>query len=66
MQTTKENSSTKRPDNHHAVCYHIRNLMGTSYGQPVHLRFYLHPLMNAGGKTDREKIVELFNAENYG
>jgi hypothetical protein len=35
--------------------------VGTSYGQPVHIGFYLNPILDKSGKTDREKIVELFN-----
>jgi DNA polymerase III sliding clamp (beta) subunit (PCNA family) len=46
--------------------YRIRNRMGTSFGHPVHISFYLNPVLDGEGKTDRKKIVELFNTESYG
>jgi hypothetical protein len=49
-----------------AIPYRIRNRAGTSFGQPVSVGFYLHPVLDSNGKTDREKIVELFNIESYG
>jgi hypothetical protein len=37
--------------------------VNTSCGQPVPLRFYIRPMINAGGKVDRKKIIELFNTD---
>jgi hypothetical protein len=50
-----------RHSNRRAGYYCIRHRMGTSFGQPVHIDFYLKPLLDSEGKTDREKIIERFN-----
>jgi hypothetical protein len=67
MQTAKKNSSVRRrrKGNRHASRYRIRNRVGTSFGQPVHIGFYLNPVLDSEGNADRGKIVELFNTESY-
>jgi len=68
MQTTKEISRTgrRRTGKRHRVYYRIRNRVGTSYGQPVHISSYINPLMGADGNIDREKFINFFNSECYG
>ena len=70
MQTTTEISRTKRrrkrQSNRPVSHYRIRNLMNTSCGQPVHISFYIRPLMDTDGNIDRKKIINLFNSEYVG
>jgi len=44
----------------------VDNRMNTSFGQPVHIRFYIQPLMDIDGNFNKEKIINLFNTECYG
>jgi hypothetical protein len=66
MESKTKNAKRRRNSNRQATYYRIRNRVGTSYGQPVPVGFYLHPLLDNDGKTDREKIVERFNTEYDG
>jgi hypothetical protein len=63
---TASNARRRRNSNRHASRYRIRNRVGTSFGQPADTGFYLNPVPDNEGKTDREKIVKLFNMESYG
>jgi hypothetical protein len=67
MQTAKKNSNAKRRKNSNrpASHYRIRNRVGTSFGQPVPVGFYLNPLLDGEGNADRGKIVERFHTESY-
>ena len=62
MQTTEENSNAgwRRTSNRPASYYRARNRTGSSHGQPVHISFYIRPLMDADGNIDREKFIKLF------
>jgi len=68
MQTAKKMTRARRRriSNRHASYYNPRNRMNTSYGQPVHISFYLNPVLDMDGEPDREKIIKLFNTECYG
>jgi hypothetical protein len=65
-KTKITNAGRRRKSNRHAGYYRLRNRVGTSFGQPVHIGFYLNPVLNGNGGVDREKIVERFNTEYYG
>lgn len=62
-KTKITNAGRRRKSNRRAARYHPRNRVGTSFGQPVPVGFYLNPLLNRNGGVDREKIVELFNLD---
>jgi DNA polymerase III sliding clamp (beta) subunit (PCNA family) len=64
MENKTKSTNTKRRKNSNR--YATRNRVGTSFGEPVHIGFYLNHVLDGEGKTDREKIVELFNTEYYG
>jgi hypothetical protein len=68
MQLTTKISRTgrRRQSNRPTSYYRLRNRMSTSHGQPVHISFYLRPLIGTGGNIDNEKIINLFNTEYYG
>ena len=68
MQTAKETTKARRrrTSNRHASNYRFHRRMNTSYGQPVHISFYLNPVLDIDGEPDREKIIKLFNTECYG
>jgi hypothetical protein len=66
MGNKTSNTKRRRNSNRPASHYRIRNRVGTSFGQPVHIGFYLNPVLYDEGKTDREKIVKLFNTECCG
>jgi DNA polymerase III sliding clamp (beta) subunit (PCNA family) len=65
-KTKIKNAGRRRSSNRHAGHYRLRGRVGTSSGQPVHIGFYLNPLLDGNGGVDREKIVERFNTEYYG
>ena len=66
MKTAKEISSARRrrTTNRQAKYHRLRNRMNTSYGQPVHVSVYLHPLREADGNVNREKIINRFKQFN--
>jgi hypothetical protein len=68
MESKTKNTDAKRRrhSNRPATPYRLRNRAGSSFGQPVHIGFYLNPVLDKNGNTDREKMVELFNTESYG
>jgi len=70
MQITTEILRTvrrrQRQSNRFASHYRIRNRMNTSCGQPVHISFYIRPLMNTDGNINREKFINLLSTECYG
>jgi hypothetical protein len=66
MESKTKNAKRRRHNNRQATHCRIRNRVGTSYGQPVPVGFYLHPLLDNDGKPDREKIVKRFNTKYDG
>jgi hypothetical protein len=65
-KTKNTDAKRRRHSNRSTTPYCIRNRVGTSFGQPVHIGFYLHPVLDNNGNADREKMVELFNTESHG
>jgi hypothetical protein len=65
-KTKNTDARRRRNSNRCTTHYRIRNRVGTSFGEPVHIGFYLNPVLDNEGKTDRGKMVELFNTEYYG
>jgi single-stranded DNA-specific DHH superfamily exonuclease len=70
MESKTKNTDAKRRrhSNRPATSYRIRirNRAGSSFGQPVHIGFYLNPVLDSNGNADRKKMVELFNTESHG
>ena len=67
MQTAKTTGRRRRNSNRTATCrYCLPARVGTSYGQPVHISFYLDVLKEAFGKRDLKKVYELFNPQCHG
>jgi hypothetical protein len=64
MENKTKNATQRKNRSRSASHYHTRHRAGTSFGQPVPIAFYLDPLSDNEGKTDRKKIVELFNTKS--
>ncbi|GAB6010465.1 hypothetical protein [Dysgonomonas reticulitermitis] len=66
IKTKITGAGRRRSSNRHAGYYRIRNRVGTSFGQPVHIGFYLNAILDGDGGVDRNRIVGLFNTGCHG
>jgi hypothetical protein len=65
MQTAKTTGMRRRNNNRITrYPYCLPGRVGTSYGQPVHISFYLDSIQEAFGKRDLKKVYELFNPQS--
>jgi DNA polymerase III sliding clamp (beta) subunit (PCNA family) len=65
MQKTEQKSNAKRrrTGNRSASNDRFCRRMNTSCGEPVHISFYIRPLLDRNGNIDREKkIVKSFHS----
>jgi hypothetical protein len=62
MQTTvSKNAERRRHSNRNANCRNDRRDANNLYRQPQHIGIFLNRILDENRKTDREKIVKLFN-----
>ena len=59
---TKSRNTGWRKNSNRPASFYLRNRMGLTSKEPVHIGYYLNCLLDDSGKVNRENVVKLFNS----